>query len=95
MSSIMVVVTNVFRKFLSRDSFVFERSSLQFGFDGSKTGFLECVVVAIVAAVHALLQLSSGEHGAVLRPKILSASVGVVDQVRRGLPSVNGPVNGG
>lgn len=80
MSSQDVVVIDVFSDFFECLLEGIVSCHFYFGFDGSETRLHESVVVAVARATHALKHLWSREDLAILFARVLTATIGVVNQ---------------
>src|SRR3972149_1488932 len=80
-----VVVSGVVRGFLAGDLAAPVRFHFQLRFERAKTGLHEGVVVAVVGATHALQHAGTGQQAAVLRARVLTSPIAVVNEARRRL----------
>ncbi len=54
-----IVVSDIGRDFFARCSHIFVDVHCEFSFDGSNTAFHERIVIAVIGATHALVDLPS------------------------------------
>ena len=66
----------------------------QFSFEGAEETFDWGIVITIPLAAHTTKHLVFGQQGLIIVTGILAASVGMMEQSRRGLSGINGHLQG-